>query len=36
MLKTFMTWLIKKLKATLRLLIQQMNKLKCIKNMDQN
>ena len=29
-------WLIKKLKANLRLIIQQTNKLKSIKNMDQN
>ena len=28
MLKTFVTWLIKKLKANLRLIIQQMSKLK--------
>ena len=36
MLKTFMTWLMEKLKANLRLIIQQMNKLKTMKNMNQN
>ena len=34
--RTFMTWLINKLKENLRLIIQQMNKLKSIKNMDQS
>ena len=36
MLKTFMLWLINKLKENLRLIIQQMKKLKIIKDMDQN
>ena len=31
MLRTFMIWLIKKLKANLGLIIQQVNQLKCIK-----
>ena len=35
-IQTFMTWLIRKLGAKLRLIIQQMNKLKSIKHMDQN
>ena len=36
MLKTFMLWLINKLKENLRLIIRQMKKLKIIKDMDQN
>ena len=36
MLKTFMLWLVNKLKENLRLIIRQMKKLKIIKDMDQN